>query len=339
MVGSKHIRLWLVICAAALGTLAGCGGVPGATQTTLTPIRLGYQPTVVFAPIYVGIERNYFAAEGIQIELSSIQATNEAVVQLAAGNFDVAVAGGNAGVFNALERGLKFSIVAPVHNEQPPLATPLVISARRTGEITSVADLKGKTIGIVANGAAIEYWVDQALAQAGLSIDDVQLKAMPFPNMPAALENGSLDAAVLTEPLVTINKDNGVVAVLKDDFINGFTATYVFMGQDWLAQNPGLARRFLRGYLRAVRDLQGPVTPEIAAIVETYTKVPAAVLQRVSFAHYRADGRVPLEDLQTLQAFFLRRGELEYSEPLDLAPFVNTQLAPEIAAELEQQER
>lgn len=339
---SKNGRKNIVALLLALTLLVGCGGGqppasggagPAAQQTT---VRLGYIPLVIFAPVYVGVERGYFAQEGVDVELTQINATNEAVVQLAAGNFDVALAGGNAGVFNAIARGLKFKVVAPMHQERPPVATPLVISARRAGEINSVADLKGGTIGINANGAAIEYWVAQALARDGLKISDVQLKAMPFPSMPAALENGALDAAVITEPLVTINKDKGLLAILSDDFIDGFTATYVFMNQPWMEQNPQAAHGFLKAYLRAVRDLQGNyMTPEVAGIVEKYTKVPAAVIQRSALAQYDPSGNVPIRDLETLQMFFLERGLLESRQPLDVSTFVDAQLAAEVAAELD----
>lgn len=327
------IGLALLVSCSPAGPAAEGPAVPANDVTT---VRLGYIPVVIFAPIYVGLERGYFAEESINIDLTPIQATNEAVVQLAAGNFDIALAGGNAGVFNALERGLEFTIVAPMHSERPPVATPLVISAARADEITSIADLRGGTIGINANGAAIEYWVAQALEQGGLSLADVTLEAMPFPNMPAALVNGGLDAAVITEPLVTINQDQGLLTVLADDFINGFTATYVFVNQDWLAANPAAARGFMRAYLRASRELQGDyMTPETAEMIAKYTEIPAAVIERAPYAQYNPDGEVPLEDLQTLQQFFLERGVLEYDEPLDLSRFVDNSLAAEVAAELE----
>lgn len=329
----------LVLLALFLASCSSSSSPPAATSHptsqpaaagTIATIRLGYQPTVVYAPIYLGIERGYFKAAGVNVELTPIQATQDAIVQLGAANFEVAVAGGNAGVFNALQRGLKFRIVAPVHSEKPPVATPLVISAKRTNEIKSITDLKGKTIGIVAPGAAIEYWVAQALAKGGLSIKDVTLKAMPFPNMPAALEQGGLDAAVLTEPLVTINKDKGLITVLSDDFIDGFTATYVFMNQDWMDKNPEAALGFMKGYLRATRELQGNyMNAELAAMIEKYTKVPAAVVQRAALAHYIADGKVPIQNLETLQSFFLERGLLTYKAPLDLKGFVDTKLAEE----------
>jgi len=317
-----------------LALLTACSATPSA-ESEIQTIRLGYIPVIIFAPLFVGIERGYFAEENIEIELTTIPNTNDAVIQLAAGNFDVIFAGGNAGVFNALEQGLDFTIIAPMHSESPPVATPLVTGADRD-DIQSVADLAGKRVAVNGIGAAIEYWVDQALAQEGLSIEDVELTAMRFPDMPAALANGSLDAAVITEPLVTINEEQGLVKVLAEDFINGFTATYVLTNAPWLEANPEAARGFMRAYLRACRDLQGDyMNEEIAQIVEEYTQVPAAVVMRSPLAGYNPNGEVPIDDLETLQAFFMQRGSLEYSELLDVNQFVNTEIAAEVAAELD----
>ncbi len=315
--------------------------VPAATAapaapaaTTPVTIRMGYVPVIIFAPMYVAVERGYFAEENITVELTPFQSTNDAVVQLGAGNFEVAIAGGNAGVFNALQRGLALTVIAPMHRESQPLATPLIISAKRTDEIKSIADLRGKTLGVNGNGTAIEYWLAQALAQGGVGIDEVTIQAVPFPAMGAALENGTLDGAVMSEPLVTINRDQGIVEILSDDFLDGFTATYVFANSDWLAQNEDVARRFLRAYLRAVRDLQGDyMNAEIAAIIEQYTQVPAAVIERSALSYYDASGTIPVADLETLQQFFLERGSLEYTTSLDLQPFINTTLWAEVAAE------
>ncbi|MDZ4721594.1 MAG: ABC transporter substrate-binding protein [Roseiflexaceae bacterium] len=331
-----------------LALLAACGGsapttAPAAVPTTAaaqpageTTIRLGYVPVMIYAPLYVGIERGYFAAEGIKIESTAIQGGSEAVVQLAAGNFDASLGGAGAGLFNAASRGVKFTIVAPMHSEKAPLTSPLVISAKRTGEFKSIADLKGKKVAINATGAATEYWLAQALAKGGLTINDVQVTTVSFAQVPAALESGSLDAAILGEPLATINMDKGIVAILSNDFIDGFYATYLYMGDKLLTEKPEVAKGFLRAYLRACRDLQGKyMSPEIAAIIEKYTKVPAAVVLRASPAQYDPNGVVPIANLNTLQDYFMSRGLLEFKQPLDVTKFVNTTLAAEAAKELD----
>jgi NitT/TauT family transport system substrate-binding protein len=314
-------------------------GAPAATTAAgKTVVRVGYVPVMIYAPLYVGIERGYFDAEGITVESTPVQGGSEPVVQLAAGNFDAALGGAGAGLFNAAARGVKFTIVAPMHSEKPPLTSPLVISAKRSGEIKSVADLKGKKVAINATGAATEYWLAQALAKAGLTIDDVQLTTVAFGQVPAALESGSLDAAILGEPLATINQQQGIVSILSNDFIDGFYATYLYMGDTLLTEKPEVASGFMRAYLRACRDLQGNyMTPEIAAIVEKYTKVPAAVVQKSALPQYDPNGVVPVANLQTLQEYFASRKLLEYTEPLDVKSIVNTELAADAVAQLDTQ--
>jgi NitT/TauT family transport system substrate-binding protein len=211
-----------------------------------------------------------------------------------------------------------------------------VISPKRAAELTSIADLRGKKVAVNGRGVGTEYWLAQALATGGLTMNDIEFVPMPFPNMPAALENGGLGAAILTEPLTTINLDTGLVQVLADDFIDGFTATYVYMGDPLLTGQPEVARGFMKAYLRAARELQGEyMTAEVAAIVEKYSTVPAAVLLRISEPQYNPNGAVPVADLETLQAYFMERGLLEYQQPLDVQSFVNTGLAAEVAAELD----
>ncbi len=321
--------------AASTPAASAATGTSATTTAALTTIRLGYVPVMIYAPLFVGVERGYFKQQGLDVKLTPVQGGSDSVVQLAAGNFDVAVGGVGAGLLNAANRGVKFTIVAPMHSERPPLTTPLVISAKRTGEIKSVQDLKGKKVAINATGAATEYWLAQALAKAGLTFEDIKLTSLAFRDVPAALDSGALDAAMLGDPLATINKDKNIVSILSNDFINGFTSTFLYMGDPILTKNPQAARGFMRAYLKACRDLQGNyMNQDIAKIIEKYTQVPTAEILHSSPAQYDANGHVPLNDINTLQTYFLKRGELAYKTPLDMSKFVNTDLATQAVADL-----
>src|SRR5215213_4760107 len=114
--------------AASNPTATTAGSEPTATTVASDPtaaptapaelriVRLGYIAVMIFAPIYVGIERGYFAEEGLKLELTPLQGGSDSVVQLAAGNFDVAVGGAGAGLLNAAFSGIDFRIVAPMHS-------------------------------------------------------------------------------------------------------------------------------------------------------------------------------------------------------------------------------
>lgn len=318
------------VAAPTATTAAGNPTAAATTPANMKTVRLGYIAVMIFAPIYVGIERGYFAEQGLKLELTPLQGGSDSVVQLAAGNFDVAVGGAGAGLLNAANSGIDFKIVAPMHSEKPPLTTPLVISAKRKDEIKTVADLKGKKVAINATGAATEYWLGEALKKNGMTFDDIQLTSLAFRDVPAALENGSLDASMLGEPLVTTNVDQGIVSILANDFINGFTATYLYFGSKFAQDDPQAALGFMKAYLKACRDLQGDYLkndPDIAKIIEKYTQVPADVVLRAAAPQYNPDGVLPTADLNTLQDYFLARKELDYTTAIDLSKFEDSSFA------------
>ncbi|MCC6972660.1 MAG: ABC transporter substrate-binding protein [Anaerolineae bacterium] len=314
----------LLVAGMFLGLIAESVSAQGGTEK----VRLGYVPVMIYAPLFVAAERGYFTAEGLEVELTPIQGGSDSVVQLAAGNFDVAVGGISAGLLNAAAQGLEFRIVGPMHTERPPVSSPLVISTKRAQEIQSVADLKGKKVSINATGAATEYWLYAALKKAGLGMEDIILTTVSFRDVPAALESGSIDAGILGEPLVTLQKDAGTLQVLADDFVDGITVTYLYMGMPFLTERPETAEGFVRAYLRALRDLQGDgwLNEDTARIIEKYTSVPAAVVLRANRPYYDPNGAIPLADLEELQAYFLTRGVLEYKESLDLRTYIDPSL-------------
>ena len=282
--------------------------------------------------------KGYFAEEGMQVELLPVEGGTESVVQVAAGNFDVAGGGIGAGMLNAIARGIEFEIVAPLHTERPPLTSPMVVSKKRfdSGEITSVADLAGKKVSINSKGAATEYWLWQALQQGGLGFEDVEVLGVGFREVAPALENGSLDGGILGEPLATFAEDQGLVARLTEDFIDGFTPTMIYYNQDWASANPELAKGFVTAYLRGARDLNGDqwYDEENLAIIEEFTGIPADVVKRANRSYHDPNGVVPLDDIQELQTFFRAQDELNYDEDIDLAPLVNTTYAEAAIQEL-----
>jgi ABC-type nitrate/sulfonate/bicarbonate transport system substrate-binding protein len=199
-----------------------------------------------------------------------------------------------------------------------------------------MSDLAGKTVSTNSQGSATEYWLWSALQQGGLDFPDVTVTGVGFREVPAALESGSLDGGILGEPLVTLAEQEGLVARLSEDFISDFTPTVIYFNKEWAATNPALAQRFVTAYLRGARDLNGDqwLDEENIAIIEAQTGVPAAIIAGANRSYHDPNGNVPVEDLQTLQDFFMAQGELSYSEPLDLAPFINTSYAEQAVEEL-----
>jgi NitT/TauT family transport system substrate-binding protein len=303
---------------------------------------------MVFAPLFVADSRGYYADENLVVEILANPGGSEPLAPLATGELDVVVGGAGAGLFNYAKRNLDlnddpgFRIVAGVHSERQPMTSPLVVSAERfeSGEITSVADLAGGRVAINAPGAATEYWMFRALEEGGVTLDEVELLAVSFPDVAPALNSPSsdrIDAAILGEPLVSFAEQDGLVVRLADDFIDGFQATFMYMSNDFIANNREAAVGFVRAYVRAVRDLEAEdawTGDEISTILEEYTNVPAEINRNAARPYFPVNGEVNVENLATLQDYFLDKGDLSYEEPLDIAVMLDNSLLEEVIADL-----
>ena len=287
----------------------------------LTPVTMGYVPALIFAPVFVAKELGYFAEFGIDMTLEPLPGGSDMVVLTASGDFDAGIGGTGPAFFNAIDAGLPITVIAPGHQEGSPVATPLMISkeACESGAITSVADLAGKRVSVNARGAT-EYWLNAALSTGGLTINDIQLEVLPFPDAVAALESGAVDAAMVGEPLATQAELDGIAVRLSGDFpVQDVQPTAIVGNESWLAEHPDQAEAFVTGYMRASKLLAngGLDDPAVQAIIQEYTGVPAELVASAVQPVFSADGFIAFEGLAKLQTFFREREQLEYETDLD----------------------
>lgn len=316
---------------------------------SITEVRVGAVPVMIFAPLFVADANGYFADENLLVDVESVVGGSEPLAPLASGELDVVFGGAGAGLFNYASRNMDlnsdpgFRIVAGGHTEKEPLTSPLVVSKARydSGEITSVADLAGRRVSINATGAATEYWLVQAMESNGLSMEDIDVVSVAFPDVPAALNSDSadrIDAAILGEPLVSFAEQQGLVVRLADDFVDGFQATFVYMSTDFIENNREAALGFIRAYVRASRYLADNATwasDEVATVLETYTSVPAEINKTASRPYFPLNGEIHVDDLVALQDyFFSQEGTLAYDELLDVNAMLDASLLEEVIADI-----
>jgi len=301
----------------------------GTPAAELTKVTMGYVPALIFAPVFVAKEKGYFAEYGLDVTLEPLPGGSDMVLLTASGEFDAAITGAGPAFFNAVQGGLPLKVIAPGHQEGSPVATPLMISkeACESGAITSVADLKGKRVSVNARGAT-EYWLAQALATGGLTMDDVTVETLAFPDAVAALQSGAIDAAMVGEPLATKAEQDGIAVRLASDFaVQNIQPTVIIGNSGWLEGNPDLAAGLVAGYLKAARDLSsgGFSDPATLAIIEQYTQVPADLIAASVKPVYSVDGHIDLQSIEIMQQFFRDQDLLEYDENIDPASIVDTQ--------------
>jgi NitT/TauT family transport system substrate-binding protein len=325
--------------------LAACGGGDDADPTAtpandpaeLTSITVGNIPVLIFAPVMLALEKGYFAEQGLDVQLENLAGGADMVTLTATGSFDIGIGGTGPAFFNAIDRGVDLTIISPLHFERPPQATPLVVSRARfeSGEITEVADLRGLRVAVNARGAT-EYWLDQALRTAGLTIEDIDLQTLPFPDIPAALDSGALDAAMLGEPLATRAIQEGLVTILADDFISDFQPTFVWVNPQFADENRELVVAFMTAFLQASRDMMDDDwdSDENLEILEEYTTVSPELIREASRSYWEPNGEIRAQDLTALQEFFAARGLLEYDEMMNPEEFIDRSFVEEALEEI-----
>jgi NitT/TauT family transport system substrate-binding protein len=311
---------------------------PAPATGELTQVTMGYVPVSIFAPVFVAKEKGYFAEQGLDVSLEPLPGGSDMVVLTASGDFDAGIGGAGPAFWNAMEQGLPLTVIAPGHAEGDPVATPLMISkeACESGAITSVADLEGKKVSVNARGAT-EYWLAQALSTGGLTMDDIDLQTLAFPDAVAALASGAVDAAMIGEPLATKAEQDGIAVRLASSFpVQDIQPTLIYANDDWIANNPEAAQGLVTAYLKACRDLTGAgfKDPANLAIIEQYTQVPAALVADAVQPIYAVDGEIDVEGLNKLQSFFRELDELEYDTDLDPNSFIDTQFVDAALQEL-----
>lgn len=301
---------------------------PSAPPADPIKLSVGYVAVSIYAPVFLAKAKGYYDAHGVDVTLEPFDGGSEPVALTASGQVDLAATGAGPGFWNAAAQGLPVQVVAPGHREGNPVATPLMISRKacESGAITRIADLKGKKVSVNARGAT-EYWLSQALATDGLTLDDIDLQTLAFPTAVTALESGALDAAMVGEPLATQAERSGVAVRLATDFpVQNVQPTVILANSDFARAHPAAVEGFVAAYLQACRDLSGSGfnDPANLAIISTYTGVPADLIGSAVKPVYAANGEIDLAALNALQLFFRSRGQLEYDDNLDPAAVVDT---------------
>jgi NitT/TauT family transport system substrate-binding protein len=302
--------------------------VPTASAQGPIVIRISYQPLPIDAPLLVAKEKGYFEKAGVNVELVELWQSSEILASYAAGDIQASAGGFGPAQMNAVSKGFNFTMIAPLHSERPPLTTPLVVRKALwdDGTIRSVADLKGHTVGLNSKGSATEYWLYAALATGGLTPNDIDEVAMPFPDAGVAMANGALDASLLGEPYATQFEQQGAVVRLAQDFVNDFQVTAIYFDTAFAQENRPAVEAFLAAYLQGARDLQGDSyrAPENLAILEKYTHVPAATIAASALPYHDPDGNVHLADFQKLNDFFVAQ---QVAQPVDMSKYIDPSYA------------
>jgi len=310
--------------------------LPVSSQTKPT-VRVGYIPSDSFAALYIMADRHLPAA-GIGVETVRLAGGTEILSQVATGQLHVGGTGMGAAGFNAVASSLPVEFVAPLHSGYVEDYFT-VRKASWEKEVKRIADLKGKPVALNVRGAAVEWMLDQALRKDGLTLRDVQVKIMPFPDMVPALETGAVEAAILTEPFPTLAEERGVALrpLPRPGGAKATPITAVFWNREWATKEPELAHKVMLAYLKAARDLaldNGWKQERNIDLMVKYTGAKADVIRRAR-AH-ALDPNLDMDPavLESMQRLSGEMGFLKYKDLLPVSRLFNFAYRDRAVAEL-----
>jgi len=199
---------WIIRCGYGLLAmtvlLVSWGAAPVAAKEKLV---VGALRLTSSAPLFIAVEKGYFAHEGLDVELKFMKSAQPVAMALAAGDVDVGATGLTAGLYNAAANGLKVSIVADKGRVWPGYRlVGLMVSNDAWGKgVRTLKDLKGRRVGVTQMGSTFHYMLGNILARNGMELKDVHVTPLGgVKNMMDAVAANRIDTAFMVQPFCTV---------------------------------------------------------------------------------------------------------------------------------------
>ena len=168
----------------------GIGGAAVAQPAQLTQVAIGITNTATDVGFFIADKKGYFRDAGIEMTMTSFASAARMIAPLGSGQLDVGAGTVAAGLYNAVERGIRLRIVADKGSVTDELEYSTLLVRKDlvdSGRYKTLADLKGMTIAAAAQGTGSESSLNEALKKGGLKFSDVNVVYMGFPEMLVAL--------------------------------------------------------------------------------------------------------------------------------------------------------
>jgi ABC-type nitrate/sulfonate/bicarbonate transport system substrate-binding protein len=225
-----------------------------------------------FSATDVGVETGIYKQEGIDLAISSFKGDAQMQTGLTAGAVDVALGSGPGLGFRA--KMVPAIGVAAMYGAPSNLA--LVVLSKSS--IRTVADLKGKRIGVTTAGSLTDWLTRELSRQQGWGREGIQV--MPLGSVQArlaAMERNDLDGLVIESAtgyeLEEVKR--GRIVLLFGDIAQHFYTHVIYATDNLVANRPDTLRRFLRGwfrtiaYMRANKDNTVKITSRVIDVRES----------------------------------------------------------------------
>jgi sulfonate transport system substrate-binding protein len=284
---------WRTVLGLLLSLLLAAGTATAAPITTLAVTVLS--PTVIEAPMVVGIARGIFERYGLKIQMSTAANGFVALKQVADGVTQVGAASTTAAA-QTMGQGARFKSIVVVNGDATgKVSTDSYVAfvARGASGIHEgrLEDLRGKKIG-VRRGSDGHQYLFSALAAKGLD----PLSAVTIvdtSDVLGALQTGAVDAIVTQEPGASriLNSTSGAILVQR----GGNYMQYLFLrvvSSQYLATHPGTIKRYITAFAEAAQFVRAHPDETTDIMIQQQFKGLGRELVRAAVGFLHPDVRI-----------------------------------------------
>jgi ABC-type nitrate/sulfonate/bicarbonate transport system substrate-binding protein len=269
------LRINALALAVALAAAAAPTALPVAAADGVILGAVGSASTNLW-PAYIGINKGFFTAEGVKVDLVFAQSNAAVHQQLAAGSVNFAINTGLVDPIRAIEKGAPAAIVRIELQ-----GAPYILMGRPA--IRSMKELRGKTVSLGGAKDITRIFVERMLAADGVKAGEFDMVFAGATSARfAALQSGAVDAAILAPPFSFRAEAAGYSNLgLTIDYVKDLPFAGTAVNRNWAGANRMLVEKVLAVYNKSIAWLYDPQnrTEAVRMMVEV-SKMQAADVER-----------------------------------------------------------
>jgi NitT/TauT family transport system substrate-binding protein len=292
----------LLAAAAACGADNGSDDQSGSSDKAADKVTVGVIAIVDVAPIYLGKEKGFFSERDIDLTLQAGSGGAVTVAGVTSGQFQFGF-GNITSLMVAREKGVPLKVLANGASSTGEAGKDFSgVVVKADSPIKTPADLAGKTVSVNNLKNVGDTTVRASVRKAGGDASSIKFTELPFPEAPAAVANGRVDAAWVVEPFLTTAQNQGlrVVAWNMVDTAPKMTVAAYFSSEPTINKDPDLAKRFTEAMNESLKYATDH-PDEARKILAAYTKIPADVAEKITLTGWDTElNRASIEELAKL---------------------------------------
>lgn len=289
----KKVLALSLIALTTIGLSACTDSDTPATQATssagLREVRVAALPIAETAALWAGISNGIFARHGLDVKVLPAQGGALAIPALTKGDLDFAI-GQPFGPFRADLQDLGVTIIGNYASSYASGDDINAVIASKASGITRPKDLAGRKVSVNSLGAAGDVTIMESVAKDGGDPTTIKFVEVAFPDVPAQLQAGNIDAGWVPEPFVSQLKGRGDTFVVApyQNTVPGLTTLTTFTTTKLVGEQPALVDDFAAAMKETLAWAKDPAnnTAVRAALKANMTALPPAVADALRLPEY-----------------------------------------------------